>query len=58
MTSACANSEEDQELWQWISLRKAQMYFGRRAYDGTSLSDLTEAMGINKPSLYAHLMGQ
>lgn len=27
--------------------------FWRQGYDGTSLSDLTEATGLNKPSLYA-----
>jgi AcrR family transcriptional regulator len=34
-------------------LLKAVEVFWRKGYSGTSMTDLTEAMGINKPSLYA-----
>ncbi|PAJ75098.1 TetR family transcriptional regulator [Pseudoalteromonas sp. NBT06-2] len=36
-----------------IALEQAMEVFWRNGYPGTSLSDLTTAMGINKPSLYS-----
>jgi AcrR family transcriptional regulator len=36
-----------------VALESAMQVFWRKGYEGASLSDLTTAMGVNPPSLYA-----
>jgi AcrR family transcriptional regulator len=36
-----------------VALDRAMLLFWRKGYDGTSISDLTDALGIARPSLYA-----
>jgi AcrR family transcriptional regulator len=40
--------------FDWVeALRRAMNLFWERGYEGTFVADLTQAMSINKPSLYA-----
>ncbi|MFF0487926.1 TetR/AcrR family transcriptional regulator [Nocardia sp. NPDC004068] len=41
-----------------LALRRAMEVFWEHGFEGTSMSDLTAAMGINSPSLYAAFGGK
>lgn len=36
-----------------VALKKAMLLFWRQGYEGTSISDLTTALGVTPPSIYA-----
>jgi AcrR family transcriptional regulator len=47
------NRGRPREFDEKVALKKAMLVFWRNGYRGTSLDDLTEALQIKRPSLYA-----
>jgi AcrR family transcriptional regulator len=53
MLAAMATRGRPRSFDRNVALRRAMEVFWAQGYEGTAVSDLTAAMGINSPSLYA-----
>jgi TetR/AcrR family transcriptional regulator, copper-responsive repressor len=53
LSANSAGRGRPREFNEAVALNAAMLVFWRQGYEGTSLTDLTDAMGITRPSLYA-----